>query len=205
MEALAMRSLFSLVLVSFGSLAACSDGSSSGSGNAGGGGSGGAATTTSDGGGGSGGTATTTSTTETTTTTTTDTTTTTTPTGTPVTGCESAGADPVLFGNDIQPIFSQSCGSSSGMATCHMKASPSEGLSLKPGQAYGALVGVNAKQSCNGQKRVEASSAAGSYLVNKITDTDICGNNKKMPLQGTLSAANKQKIIDWICQGAQNN
>ncbi len=129
-------------------------------------------------------------------------TTTTTTTTTEGNGCESAGSEPVLFSTNVQPIFSQSCGSAT---TCHLKAAASEGLSLKPGSSYAALVDVNAKQSCNGQKRVQPGSAAGSYLVNKITATDVCPTTKKMPPQSSLSAASKQTIIDWICQGALNN
>ena len=188
-------------------VAACSDGSSSS--NDGGGGSGGdtGTTTSEEGGGGSGGatgsTTASTSGTDTSSTTSSDTSTTSgTTTTAEETGCESAGSEPVLFSTNVQPIFSQSCGTAT---TCHLKAAASEGLSLKPGSSYAALVDVNAKQSCNGQKRVQPGSAAGSYLVNKITATDVCPTTKKMPPSSTLSAASKQTIIDWICQGALNN
>jgi len=195
-----MRAWILPVLTGFTLLAAC-DGSSTTSGNTGGGGAGGETSTTTDGGGGS----TTTDTGMTTTdpgTTTTDTGTTTTTMATDL--CETAGSAPVSFANDVQPIFSQSCGSAS---SCHLNnnASPSAGLSLKAGEAYAELVGVDAAQACNGQKRVSPGSAADSYLVNKITATDLCPNTKKMPPSMTLPDATKQKIIDWICQGAENN
>jgi hypothetical protein len=181
-------------------LAGC-DGSTTSSNNGGGGagGSGGDTSTTSaDGGGGSGTTSDTgSSTSDTGSSSTSDTGST-----TAATGCENAGADPVSFVADVQPIFLQSCGSTT---TCHLKASPSEGMSLKEGQAYANLVDVPANQACNGQDRVEPGSAAGSYIVNKITGTGVCPGEKKMPPQGDLSDANKQKIIDWICQGAKDN
>lgn len=186
-------------------LTACSDGSSSTE-NAGGGGSGGAATTSEGGGGvgaagaGSTGTSTDTSSTASTTgETTTGETTSTTAASDP---CDGSGDEPVLFATEVQPIFSQSCGSAT---TCHLKSVPSEGLNLKPGAAYASLVDVPAKQQCNGQKRVVPGDAAASYLVNKVTATDVCPTTKKMPPSGSISAASKQKIIDWICQGAQNN
>jgi len=196
-----MRSHKFVVFAALALIAACSETSSSTSDTTGGGGTGGATTgsttggtaTTSDGGGGSATTSTTTTTTTTgsggTTTTTTDL-------------CETAGTDPVSFAGAVQPIFSQSCGNNTA---CHLKSTPSEGLSLKAGQAYADLVDVAAVQDCNGQLRVEPGSASGSYLVNKIMATGVCPNEKKMPPQSTLSDAKKQTIIDWICQGAQNN
>ena len=198
-----MRTWIPLLFVGSALLAACGD-SSSATDNSGGGGSGGGTGGSTTGGGGTGGTTATGGsggtggTTATggsggtggsTTTTASD-------------GCESAGATPVSFANDVQPIFSQSCGSNT---TCHLKPTPSESLSLKAGEAYANLVDVNAKEACSGLKRVLPGNAADSYLVRKITDTDICPNTKKMPPSGTLSDTNKQKIIDWVCQGAMNN
>lgn len=191
-------SLFSL-FAALTLLSAC-DGSSSSSSNSGGGGAGGDTSTTSEGGGGSASTSTdsTTSTdTDTTTTSTTDTTTTS--TSMDPDPCDSAGSEPVLFAA-VQTIFSAKCGTN-----CHLAASPSEGLSLKPGESHAQLVDIPAKQSCNGQLRVQAGSAAGSYLVNKITNSGVCPGKKKMPPGNSLSAAEQQTIIDWICQGALDN
>lgn len=193
----------SLVIVILGTalLSACGDGAS-GSGNGGGGGS------TSAGGGGEGGSATTSSTggsttsSSTSSTTSSSTSSTTTTTTMPVDLCATAGSTPISFAADVQPIFNQSCG---GVNSCHLKAIPSEGLSLKAGESYADLVDVPAKQACNGQVRVKGGSASDSYLVNKITNVDVCPGEKKMPPSGSLSATNKQKIIDWICQGAPNN
>ncbi|MEZ4294815.1 MAG: hypothetical protein R3B70_07550 [Polyangiaceae bacterium] len=194
-----MRALVWVGLLGLAVLAGC-DGGQTSSDNAGGGGDGGSATT-----GGAGGTTSETTgetTTDTGTTSETTSMTTTSTTTMVVDACETAGSEPVLFGTDVQPIFSQSCGNAT---SCHLKSLPSEGLSLKPGEAYGALVDVAAKQSCEGKKRVAPGSAVESYLVNKITATGVCPTTKKMPPSSTLSAANKQKIIDWICQGAQDN
>lgn len=187
----------SLVMATLGLalLSACGDGSS---GN-GGGGSTSAGGSTNAGGGGAGGT--TMSTGGTTTTSDTGTTSSTT-SSTPTDLCATAGSTPISFAADVQPIFGQSCG---GLNSCHLKAIPSEGLSLKPGESYADLVDVPAKQACNGQVRVKPGSASDSYLVNKIENVGVCPGEKKMPPSGSLNAANKQKIIDWICQGAANN
>ena len=130
------------------------------------------------------------------------TTTTTTTTPMVVDPCETAGSEPVSFVNDVQPIFSSSCGDATH---CHLDPTPSEGLSLKVGEAYADLVNVPAKQDCNGQVRVLPGSAVGSYLINKITATGVCPGEKKMPPNSSLSAAKKQTIIDWVCQGAPEN
>jgi hypothetical protein len=185
-----MRTWILLPLAGLTLLAAC-DGSSTTS-NAGGGGAGGdTSSTTSDGGGGSSSTGMTTST---------DTTTsTTTMTSDP---CESATSTPAFFANEVQPIFSQRCGTAT---SCHLGSLLPAGLSLKPGEAYAALVNVDATQTCNGQKRVAPGSAVDSYLVNKITATNMCPLTKKMPPSITLPDAEKQKLIDWVCQGAENN
>lgn len=189
-----MRASILSIFTAFTLLAAC-DGSSStsststdtGGGGAGGtpsdggGGTGTGGSTTSDGGGG-GSTASTTT--------------------MPADLCETAGAAPVFFANEIQPIFGQRCGNAT---SCHLGSQPPEGLSLKPADAYADLVDVDAVQTCNGQKRVAPGDASGSYLVNKITATDLCPTTKKMPPSSTMPQADKQKIIDWICQGAQNN
>lgn len=199
-----MRVSISAIAVCFSVLVGCDGSSPSGNGGGGGGGGEGGATSATTGEGGGGGDttgSTTASLTDTSSTTSSETGSTTTTTSAPDL-CDSAGETPVLFATDIQPIFSQSCGSAT---TCHLKSLPSEGLNLKPGSAYASLVGVNAKQSCNGQKRVAPGNAAGSYIVNKITATKVCPSTTKMPPSGQLSAASKQKIIDWICQGAQNN
>lgn len=196
--------LFPLMMVCGALLAAC-DGTSSTSSASGGGGSGGSASggggssTTSMGGGGS--SMTTSTSTDVTSTTTGMMTTTSTGSG-PTDPCETAGTDPVFFANEVEPIFTQSCGDA---VSCHLKSLPSAGLSLKPGEVYANLVGVPASQNCNGQMRVAPGSAVDSYVVNKLNNTDICPMTKKMPPSATLPAASKQKIIDWICQGAQNN
>lgn len=194
-----MRTWILPVLSAVSLLAAC-DGSSSTSGGNGGGGAGGETASTSDGGGGSSSSGMTTTDTETTGTGMTTTDTMTTDPGSD--GCNGAGSSPVSFANDVQPIFLQSCGSTT---TCHLKSSPSEGLSLKAGEAFASLVDVPAKQACNGQVRVAPGDAAASYVVNKITNTGICQGQKKMPPSTSLSTAKQQTIIDWICQGAENN
>jgi hypothetical protein len=204
-----MRVSILSISLGFALLAAC-DGSSSSSNTGGGGTAGNTSSSTSDGGGGAtggsatGGSATGGSATGGSATGGSATGGSTTSAGGSMSGdpCETAGADPLSFANDVQPVFSASCGTAT---SCHFGQFPSAGLSLKVGEAYAELVDVNASQSCNGQKRVAPGSAVGSYIVNKITATDLCPMTKKMPPSATLPDASKQKIIDWICQGAQDN
>jgi hypothetical protein len=104
---------------------------------------------------------------------------------------------PVSFGNDVQPIFTNSCVN----AGCH----PGGGapFSLAAGQSYADMVNVQATAGCTTEKRVLPGNAASSVLYKRVSGSS-CGS--QMPFGApALSAADIQRIADWINQGALNN
>jgi len=102
------------------------------------------------------------------------------------------------FASDIQPIFSQSCISSS----CHGN-SAAAGLILLQGQSYANLVDVPSTQE-PGKRRVIPNDATNSYLVIKLEGRQT--NGGRMPLgESALNANSVQNIKNWINKGAKNN
>ena len=81
---------------------------------------------------------------------------------------------------------------------------PQEGLNLSNGKAHAAIVNVAAKQCTDGRMRVKPNEPGASYIVDKMTGVDICFGTK-MPKLGSVPSAQVQSVVDWICQGAQNN
>ncbi len=101
----------------------------------------------------------------------------------------------VSFSNDIQPIFSNNC------IQCHDESHPT-GLNLQEGFSYNLLVDVSsANYSPN--LRIAPFSTDDSVLWHKINDDGVFGGG--MPPNGSLSNFEKQKIEEWILQGAQDN
>ena len=100
------------------------------------------------------------------------------------------GSDPngppqaVSFSGDLVPIFNASCNSSG----CH-DAVPTKNPALTADKAYNALMN-------------------GGY-VNLIVPANsriyLSVKENSMPIGGTLTSAEKQKILDWIRNGAPNN
>ena len=104
-----------------------------------------------------------------------------------------AGQPPVSFAGQIQPIFNASC------VGCH---GGTAGLFLAAGQSYGSLVNVAAGTgACAGIPRVAPGNSAGSALYRRVSGT--C--SQRMPLGGTLAAAEIELIRRWIDEGAANN
>ncbi len=98
----------------------------------------------------------------------------------------------------VQPIFNASC--TNGM--CHSSGAANVPVSLTAGSSLAQLVGVTCSE-CPPRLCVKACSPlpADSYLVAKITNTDICSGTR-MPKAAPLSASDIQKIKDWVAQGA---
>ena len=100
------------------------------------------------------------------------------------------GADPngppqqVSFSGDIIPILNKSCNS----AGCH-DAIPTKKPALTEDKAFNALMS-------GGYVNVLVPANSPLYLSVK---------ENSMPVGGTLTAAEKQKILDWIRNGAPNN
>lgn len=100
----------------------------------------------------------------------------------------------ISFAQDVQPIFNARC------TSCH---GGSAGLYLTPTQSYSNLVNVPAQAGCTTEQRVLPGNAQASVLHKRISGA-ACGD--QMPRgQTPLSAADIQKIADWINQGALNN
>lgn len=108
-------------------------------------------------------------------------------------------AAPVTLSGDVQPVFTQRCAG----AGCHGGPAPAEGMNLDAGSAYASTVGVPATQ-CSDRMRVAAGDPTKSYLVDKIDGNSLCLGTR-MPKTGSLSADERQLIVDWIAQGAPND
>ena len=102
----------------------------------------------------------------------------------------SPGADPngppqpVSFSGDIIPILNKSCNT----AGCH-DAVPTKRPALTPDKAYNQL-------TSGGYVNTIAPHTSGFYTVVK---------GGSMPPSGGITAADTQKILDWIRNGAPNN
>jgi len=121
-----------------------------------------------------------------------------------VAGCEKEDAivdpdpdDEVTF-SQVQAIFNASC----AVSGCHAGASPQQGMNLSAGVAYANIVNVASVQN-PALSRITPDDPDNSYLFRKISGTNITGS--RMPLGGTLSAAQIDLVRDWIEAGAPNN
>jgi hypothetical protein len=99
------------------------------------------------------------------------------------------------FADNIQPIFTASCATS----TCHVTGSSTGApMSLVAGASYDNLVTGAANT------RVIPGSSSTSILYNRITGTTA--GPQMPPLPATLLPANEQNLIKvWIDMGAKNN
>lgn len=104
------------------------------------------------------------------------------------------------FGADIYPIFTRA---SCGKSACHAGAQPAEKLDLSSeSTSYAELVNVGAEQ-CTNKLLVAPGSPSNSYLVNKLTGTDMCSGSR-MPKGGSsLSNGDIESVRVWIGSGAK--
>ena len=94
-------------------------------------------------------------------------------------------------------IFNASC------TSCHSGSSPSQGLNLSEGAAYGNTVNVPSTQ-VSSLDLVEPGDADNSYLIQKLEGTAQSG--VRMPNGGPyLSTTLRQLVRDWIEAGAQDD
>ena len=94
----------------------------------------------------------------------------------------------VYFVNDIKPIINSSC----AYTGCHDAITHSDGIDLS---SYSAIMASGS---------VKAGSPGNSEMYEKITETDP-GDIMPPPPAIALSSDQKNKIRDWISQGAKNN
>jgi len=96
-------------------------------------------------------------------------------------------------------VFSVNC----ALAGCHAGNSPTGGMNLTAGVAYANIVGVHSTERAD-LNRIQPGDPDRSYLVKKIRgDADIVGS--PMPLIGSITAAQRQLVIDWVRRGAPND
>ena len=105
----------------------------------------------------------------------------------------------VSFSREVQPIFTTTCAT----ALCHEGPHAEQGMDLRSGHAYRALVGVDSVQ-CD-EERVEPGDPGESYLMSKLEGTGPCFLGSVMPSGGALAPADIDKIRRWISQGALDN
>ncbi len=96
-------------------------------------------------------------------------------------------------------VFSVSC----ALSGCHSGSSPTGGMNLTAGSAYQNTVNVKSTERAD-LVRIAPGDPDHSYLVKKIRgDADIVGS--RMPLVGSITAAQEQLVIDWVRRGAPND
>lgn len=104
----------------------------------------------------------------------------------------------ITLAGGIQKIFTDNCTSG-----CH--GSPGTPVNLTDGRSYGELVGV-ASSGCPSTLRVRACGPlrGQSVLIDKLlaSSTSPACAGAPMPKGAPLPAADKQRIIDWVAQGA---
>jgi hypothetical protein len=115
-------------------------------------------------------------------------------------GVCTCGTASVSFSGAVQPILTAKCAAGG----CHGGVVPQGGINLSSGKSYASMVGVPAQQCNDGRLRVKPGDPGASYVVDKMTNTDICSGTQ-MPKTGLLPSAEIQTVVDWICQGAMNN
>ena len=94
-------------------------------------------------------------------------------------------------------VFNASC------TSCHSGSSPSQGLNLSEGAAYGNTVNVPSTQ-VSSLDLVEPGDADNSYLMQKLEGTAQTG--VQMPNGGPyLNTTLRQLVRDWIEAGAQDD
>lgn len=101
----------------------------------------------------------------------------------------------VSYSTDIQPIFNNNC------IVCHNQTHET-GLDLRTNESYNLLVNVVSTNYAP-NVRIEPFSLENSVLWHKIVGDDIFGN--QMPLGGSLSNFEIEKIESWIELGALND
>lgn len=70
--------------------------------------------------------------------------------------------------------------------------------------AEGGMGTAAAVECLDGRMRVLPGQPASSYLIDKMTNVDLC-QGTQMPKLGLIPNAQIQTVVDWICEGAPNN
>jgi hypothetical protein len=110
-------------------------------------------------------------------------------------GFSCSGAKPSLA-NDIVPnVTATNCTRTDG---CHLLSAPSSVIEM--------FVNRMSEECTDGRLMVKPGDPEHSYVINKITDKNLCDGTPSMPRGGgQLPTKDIQAIYDWICTGAPNN
>ena len=106
---------------------------------------------------------------------------------------------PVRFARDLEPVLDANCTNGG----CHGLRNAQEGLDLRTGVSWSALVDVPSEQ-CADRLLVEPGDPDASYLVDKLANRNLCSGTR-MPKVAPLSDADIQLISDWISAGAADD
>lgn len=101
----------------------------------------------------------------------------------------------VSLANDVVPITQVHCGAADG---CHAPLKTAAGT-------YQYLVSRLADQCTELRMMVEPGHPEKSYLVDKITATNMCSGDSMPKGAPMLPDADIQVLVDWICEGAPQN
>lgn len=109
--------------------------------------------------------------------------------------------EPVTY-TEVASIFAGSCTS----AQCHDNTAPQQQLNLTAAAGYAEIVGVTSTQ-CGSLQLVVPNRPSASYLIHKMQGSGTgCYVGTKMPKPpSTITAAQVQKVRDWIQLGAPDN
>lgn len=107
--------------------------------------------------------------------------------GRPANGSDGGRAAPPAC---VLQVFKTTC----GLPACHAKATAQVDLA-SPAVADRLIDKKSVSATCMGRVFV-SSSGMSSLLLDKLTDTPPCG--VKMPLTGTISAADLQCLTSWV-------
>ncbi len=98
----------------------------------------------------------------------------------------------VHFARDVEPILMSGCGGE----YCH-----GQHIST-PARAYRYLVGQTSSE-CDGRTIVVPGRPDASYLIEKITRTEVCAGTPMPRGAGNqLRPDELQTLYDWVCEGA---
>ncbi|MBM4374735.1 MAG: hypothetical protein FJ095_06600 [Deltaproteobacteria bacterium] len=66
------------------------------------------------------------------------------------------------------------------------------------------IFNVQVGQCNDGRLRDKPGAPGDSYLIDKITNDDLCAGSK-MPKNSDVSASDTQTLVNWSCAGALND
>lgn len=103
----------------------------------------------------------------------------------------------VSYTADIEPLMVAGCTSMG----CHGFPMPQDGLDLREGAGYASMINVPSDQ-CGERMLVAPGQPSESYLLSKMTGTDLCMGGQMPKGDPPWSAEQIELLSSWICQGA---